>query len=223
MTQGSMDPKLSRWFQDLKPSDIPAGWTPEEIWAASRNELGPERTRELIDLASRDVEVADAWRIAREIAVADAASTPSADSSRFEPRGSYMRTRNVVVAALAAAAVLTLAVWIGRPSLPPIGNPTERGGSAPDSQLPLEAVLARDAFVLDWTDAPKGSRYFLEVADMELNVLHSVRQLKSSDYRVPPESLADLESGATVLWRVEAFLDDGQHLRSETFRVQIAE
>lgn len=90
-----------------------------------------------------------------------------------------------------------------------------------ESALGEDPRLPRDAFELAWTAGPDGARYAVEATDLELNVLFDAKQLEEPRVVVPAEALADLEADALVLWRVEAFLEDGRHVRSPTFRAAL--
>lgn len=208
MSRERLAERLAEAFRE-SPACSDAAWTHEEILHACRGELDPGRTRELVDLAVRDAAVADAWRIARAL-----------ERRRKERRGAW---RGIYVT-VAAGLLLFVALWAiprdhdrQRPALLREGATYEITSTIGDEPLP------RDDFELQWSAGPDGARYFLEVADMDLDVLYTARQLDRNREVVPAESLAELAPGDLVLWRVEAFLEDGRHIRSATFDAELAD
>lgn len=184
-----------------------------EVWAASRGELDSDRTRELLDLAARDPECAEAWRLARAM-------------RRESGRSSASGKRRLAWVA-AAAAVVALAL-LATPRLLRDGSsvpdePVLRAGEtyAIESELPADRPLPRAELVLEWTEGPAETIYSVEVATIDLEVLHSARRLSQPRHHVPPDALDDVPDGATLLWRVEALRPDGSRVRSPTFRVTV--
>jgi hypothetical protein len=75
----------------------------------------------------------------------------------------------------------------------------------------------RDRFVLSWTAGPEGSFYDVRVMSEQLEPLTRVRGLDRSEFRVPEDVLAELPSGARILWQVTAHLPDARTVESDTF------
>ncbi len=189
--------------------DQPSG---ERILQAVRGELSPEETRKIVDLVSRDPEVAEAWRLAREVdAMMDG---PAEVVPMPRPR------RRQWLAGLAAAAVVTLGFsialfWQGGQR--PTTTFRDSGEITISSELRRNDSMARDAFHLRWTGGPEGSSYDLVVSTSDLRVLTRVERLASPNHLVPEEVFTTLPSGAAVLWRVEATGPNGDRLASSTF------
>jgi len=84
-----------------------------------------------------------------------------------------------------------------------------------------KTTVRRDPCRLEWSAGPDGTLYTLEVATDELDVVHRVEGLEQASALVPAEALAEIADGEKVLWRVEAFLPNGETLASSTFVVTL--
>lgn len=194
------------------PASCPA---PERLWSGARGELGPQETRALVDHVAGCAGCAAAWRLALHLAGPDGV----AGFDRPAVAGAAGRGRRVAtVGALAAAAILA-AVALVRPPAPRHEESTVRepSGRALRSLLAEDRPLPRQDFQLRWTPGPEGSLYEVWVASGELEDLAEATGLATPEYRVPPDALASVASGATVLWQVEAAAPDGTRLVSPTF------
>jgi len=186
--------------------------SPDRIWQAVRGELTPEETRKLVERTSRHPEMAEAWRLAREMVSIMGRTAEVVPMPRAR--------RRPWLAGLAAAAVLTVGIaatlfWQAPWQRTPIFR--SPGEATISSVLPEDRPLARDAFLLRWAGGPEGSEYDLFVSTSDLRVLTRAEQLTSPSHLVPEEVLADLASGELVLWRIEATAPDGRRLSSPTF------
>jgi hypothetical protein len=196
----------------------------ERIWRAVAGELPPAEVRELAAAAARDGEVAEAWRLARELH----AALP-ADAARVLTRTPW-RVGSAAGAPLRWALAATLAAAIGAGlwlRLGPVGGSGGeqpiRGGE-PAQQIapaiPDGAVLSRRDLVLRWSPLSDGeARYTLRLTTAELEVLAEARDLAAAEYRVPAELLEGVPAGSTLLWQVDARLPDGRVLSSSTARL----
>jgi hypothetical protein len=183
---------------------------PERLLSARRFELPAEAIRSLVAHTAACGACAEAWRLAGEVDVLlprPAAATPPSRSRTWW--GGW-------TSALAAAAVLVIALGalVGERRGPAY---REGAGLVLRSLVPEGRPLPRQACVLRWSPGPPGSRYAVDVAREDLAPIAAARGLERAEYRVPPESLAGLPRGATLLWRVEAVLSGGGRLGSVTF------
>jgi len=185
----------------------------EQIWAASRGELSGERAETMLEHARKCPACAESWKMARALGseMAAAAARPSTATLRRSWVG------------LAAAAVIVLALaWIAtrftfRPPVP-VDEFRDLSGPGLRSEIDEAVPLPRERFVLRWSGGAEGTVYTLEVANEQLDVLHRAVEITATEYRVPPESLADVEAGATLLWRIDAVLPDASRVSSAVFR-----
>ncbi len=211
---------LREAFAALADGESPPGereFEPAEVWAASAGKLDAARTRELLDLAVRDAECAEAWRLALELRRARESRGAGGSVGRRSPAGRWL------AAAAAAAAVLLAALMLP-------GLLERRGPEAPvfregerlaiESLLPAEP-LPRDTLDLAWSAGPAGTVYDVEVVTGDLDVLHVARGLTGTTHRVPAAALASVEPGGVVLWRVRAILPDGSRVESPVFRAVV--
>ena len=218
--------RLRRAFAALSSRASPGEDCPsaDRIWDAVSGEVDRGVVSEIVEHAIVCPVCAEAWRLARQL------KGDLAEIEGVSPRVEPLRVAHwpwYRMALLAAAAVLVVAVgldlYIRRSSGPQPEEPPYRGSPdhAIQSLLTEDAVLRRDQFILRWTPGPAGSRYSLRVATPDLTILDAVSGIASTDYRVPPSTLARLPFGTEVAWQVEAVLPDGSKIRSPTFFVRI--
>jgi len=200
-----------------RPADCPAA---DLIWDALHGELSPEQRRSIIDHTARCPECAEAWRLARD--VGGTAQGAALSSAGRRPgvgpvHGVGWRRWMPLAAAAALVAVVGLILHQGpihddQPSHYRTGEEiTIR------SLLPEEIPLKRSACLLRWSAGPEGSRYDVEVATDDLEVIARARGLERPEFTVPADRLANLPPGAELLWRIEATLPDGRRIPTETF------
>jgi hypothetical protein len=127
--------------------------------------------------------------------------------------------RRWVPLAAAAALVVVVGLMLRQGPIRDDQPPQYRTGEeiAIQSLLPEEAPLPRSACLLRWSAGPEGSRYNVEVATADLEVIARARGLEREEFAVPANRLADLPPGAELLWRVEATLPDGRTITTPTF------
>jgi hypothetical protein len=187
----------------------------ERIWRAVAGELPAAERREVVDQLATDPACAEAWRVADELW---RASQGESTISAAPPVRLWTRPW------LATAAVLVLGVAIGLFSLlnRPQGDEFRNlRGYVVDSRVPSETLLPREAFRLQWTPAPQGSRYQVRVTTDDLRVLATAEDLTVPELVVERERLTSLPSGARVLWQVDAALPSGERVSSQTFVVRV--
>jgi hypothetical protein len=220
----------------------PAAESPdaERIWRAVAGELPESQLRELVAAAARDPQVAQAWRLARELHAASVAGDATAsdsdasDAAAAAPAGRILGFPAPAAAAarrFALAAMLLLAAGVGiwLRSTPETPAPMRGGepGLAIDSRLSEGAALPRDRFVLRWTALPpaggEGARYTLRVTTRDLVPIVEARDLGAAEHRVAPASLAALPAGSVLLWQVEGRLSDGTVVSSPTHTVRLVD
>lgn len=218
------DPQVARWrdgLAALAETAVPRGDCPEpdRIWAAVDGELAPDELRDVVDHTAGCVVCAEAWQLAAELGDADAAieQEPSHRSMFWR---SWTQVAAMVVVLAGAAFVMQK---IGpRPDLPLSPSPdVVRNGdvvrSGDEVQLlartPADEPQSRDDLVLDWAYRPTA----LELTfDIELTwetvdrsvPLFQADSLMVSRLRIPPEALAEVPPGVTLLWEVTAFRGD---------------
>ena len=189
----------------------------ERIWRAVAGELPASERRELVDRMVTDPACAEAWRVADELWRASQGEVTTGAADRH--------LRSWTPSWLAAAALLILGVsvglvsWLNRPQLEDeFRNP---GGYVVRSLVPSETLLSREAFRLQWTPAPQGSRYQVRVTTEDLRVLATVEDLTVAELVVERERLTDLSPGARVLWQVDVSVPSGERVSSETFVARV--
>jgi hypothetical protein len=85
------------------------------------------------------------------------------------------------------------------------------------SLLPESEPLPKNEFVLRWVAGADGSIYDVVLTDERMRTLDRATGLTSPEYRVPPESLETVDSGARLFWQVSARSPDGRRSESATF------
>ncbi|MHA7634820.1 hypothetical protein [Corallococcus sp. M7] len=208
------------------------------VWRAVRQELPVEERRAVVERVAADPAWAQAWRLAK------AMSQAAAEVERGAPVGGraevpatreeapakvvpltarrFWQARPAMGAMAAMAAtvvVLVGAVVVVRQQQAGVDPTRIRGGAsgAIASQVPEATALPREQFVLRWSGVPQAVSWSVQVSSEDLKVFHRAERLESREYTVPPEVLAELPSGARVLWQVEARLPDGSVQRGSTF------
>lgn len=221
--RSTVDALRRAWAQ--ADSEEPAGPAGSEapdadrIWRAVAGELPAAEVRALADEAARDAEVAQAWRLARELHAASAAGEAGGRVLRFPRLTAPLRW------AVAATLALGLGLGLWLRSAPE--EPLMRGGEAEPAlapRVPEGASLPRGAFVLRWTAMPAPeARYTLRLTTARLELVAEVRDLATAEYRLPAEALAGLPAGSTLFWQVDARLPDGRVVSSPAYAVVLRE
>jgi hypothetical protein len=121
------------------------------------------------------------------------------------------------IVAMAAVLVIVGGIVIVTRQKP--AEPTLRGDI--HSLIADDHPLPRNNFLLRWSGGPPGARYHLTVTTSELKRLVLERDVERPEYRIPPERLAGLASGARILCHVEARTPDGSVISYGNFAVSV--
>lgn len=197
---------------------------PDRIYAAVRGRLPADETRDLVDHVAVCPECAEAWRLA--VAFEEEAAS-GGESAAPGKRGSHpARPAWWATAAAVLVAVVAAGVWWS--TGPGAGEaPVYRaGGEEEIRSLVLEDdPLPREDAVLRWTAVPEGgseeTTYDILVSTEDLDPVAEASELQEPRYRIAPDTLEGVPSGADLLWRVEARLPGGRRVASPTFVVRI--
>ena len=103
------------------------------------------------------------------------------------------------------------------------GAPVYRdpGAGRLESLVPEDVSHSRDDVVLRWSPVGDGASYRVEVGTLDLSAVASGYELADPEFRVPASALEDLPAGATLVWKVEALLPDGDRIVSDAFLLRI--
>ena len=188
--------------------------TPEELWAAVRGRLEASQVAALLDHVLDCAACGETFQIARS-----ACEDSREDNLEQRPR-SWLRM-GLAAAAVVGAVALIVSLPFLRGDGPRQRGLTYRNASTPsiDSAIEAGTALSRRAFVLRWTEAPKGTLYTVEIAARDLEPLYRAEEIAETEILVPEEVFGSLPKGTTILWRVDAVLPDATHISSPTFRV----
>jgi len=197
------------------PPDAPSA---ERIWDAAAGRLPPDELRRLLDEVAAHPASAAMWSTARRILE----DRDDAEPGALHPPSVSRRSGWKLWSLAAAVALVAVGLTAGWRLLRAPGEPTYRGGERSiESLLPDDAALPRDQAVLRWQEAPGARRYNLRLLGADYAVLFVKDGLTTPTFRIPPEALADIRDGDSVLWQVEAVFPDGAGVLSETFRTRI--
>lgn len=201
--------------EDLPRADCPL---PERIWSAVRLELPLAERIEVIDHVMECPACAEEWRMIAETARHQPSLAATAGG------GWTWIPRPVVWVPSASAILLIIGIGIGamlpRAPQPPPGPRELVRGVVPREVLP---AVPRDDFWIRWAGGQPGTRYDLRVSEpgsLERAIVEKLG-LDTPEYRVPPELLNRLPSGARVWWRVEAYSAELGRVSSPTYEVTI--
>ncbi len=224
------DERLAEAFRAIEdPSADLSDDLRELVWLAVSGQLPAEDRRAIVERVAHDPACAEAWRIAHEMWTA---SRSAAEVSRSRPapvpaagpRPLPRRSWQWTPQWLGAAAAVLLATTIGLVTLRdrrPGDEFRTPDGPAVVSSLAEDAALPRDAFRLQWTPGPPGSRYRIRVTTEDLTVLVTADELTAPEYMVDASALAPVPAAGRVLWQVEVNLPDGQRIASRTFSTRV--
>ncbi|ADO75502.1 hypothetical protein [Stigmatella aurantiaca] len=219
------DAGVERLRKALRDEDAAAGEPvdAERVWRAVTQDLPAEERRAVIERVAADPAWAQAWRLARTMSQAAAkADAPAKVLSLTDRKARGKRSwggRPAWVAMAAMWVVLVGVVVVLRQQQQGEDPDRIRGGEAEaiTAVVPDAAALPRDRFVLRWRGVAQATQWSVQVSSEDLKVFHRVERLEQREYTVPASVLAELPSGARVLWQVEARLPDGGVRRSSTF------
>ncbi|RKH49423.1 hypothetical protein D7Y23_16810 [Corallococcus sp. AB050B] len=204
------------------------------VWRAVRQELPAEERRAVIERVAADPAWAQAWRLAKAMSQAAAEAERGAPEVKAEVPAARVEVpakvvpltarrswqgRQAMAAMAATVVVLVGAVVVVRQQQAQVDPTRIRGGTAEviASRVPEATALPRERFELRWSGVPQAVSWSVQVSSEDLKVFHRAERLESREYTVPADVLAELPSGARVLWQVEARLPDGSVQRGSTF------
>jgi hypothetical protein len=185
----------------------------ERVWRAVSGELPAEERHEIVDRMVTQPAVAEAWRIAHELRVAQQGRLGNAETAARSWRPAWI--------GLAALLVLSVGAGLLQLSRAPTDTFRDPGRFVVEPLVISDATLPRDRFVLRWKPGPDGSRYQVRVTTDDLRVLTTAADLTAPELTVPPERLSELAAGTRVLWQVVVTLPGGEAISSETFVVRV--
>jgi hypothetical protein len=200
--------RLARAFAARKQSHLPKECPePAQLFEAASGNLAQGQRMALLDHVARCAECTEAWRLAMELG---ARPVEGAAESRRPPWRSALAASIVLAAGFATYLALPLKQ----------GTPEYRDAAEPLAPRSLvTGSLPRDQFVLRWTPGPQGSIYSVRLSTADLAMLFEQQNVASPELSVPASALAQVKSGDSLLWQVEARLPNGQQMPSETYVV----
>jgi len=186
---------------------------PETFFDATMGALPSAETLKLIEHSVSCASCSQAFRLARELAAElEPAPLPLRlrDGISRDGISPALRKTLLAITGLAAAAALFLVV---RPSPTPVyrADAVELASRLDTQPIP------REQFVLRWSALAAGTRYSVNVATPDLNVLFARGGLMQAEVQVPASALAKVPAGGQVVWRVTALLADGRRIESTAF------
>lgn len=226
------DDRLREGFASARNVAADAAACPDAslIWDSAAETLTGDDNESLLRHTAGCGACAASWRLAREMLNEGLPGEASAETIEASSRFATGRRRGAGPGpwwfGLAAAAVLVLAVSFvvvqeSQPVAPtePIYRTTPGGGLS--AEVDPATPAPRDAMVLRWSGAPDGTTYDLRVTTDRLAPLHRAFGIEQAEYRIPENALADVPSGAVILWTVTAHLPDGRRWSSNSFRATV--
>lgn len=214
---------------------------PERIWDAVRLQVSLDDRLEIIDHLAECPTCSEAWSLAAELEIAHEqldqpnVTAPAPASVVLAAWPAYIPAsarslsasygRNALL--IGTAAVLFVALGIGlllrRPDaqLPRDAQPPRELTELLQRLDQQVADLSQSDFRLRWTPGPAGARYDVTVLTPDMDVVAEVRNLDVAEYQVPPERLAAVTEGTTLLWRIIAHTPEGSPVSSGQFAVRL--
>lgn len=231
---------LRRAFAAQADDGTPQRVDDERVWQAVRGELSQEERHALIEELPHNPALAESWRVAtalsQELDGESEGVAPATDLEVTETPAVAEPTRSQTVirptiwnrgwaTGLAVAAALMLVVGVSQVSWDPGGEaPVYRQveGEQITSQLDEAVALPRQDFTLRWSSV-EGARYRVRLLQPDLQLVVETELLEAAQYRVAPESLAEIPDGTQLLWQVDARLAEGRTVSSATFFATLGE
>ncbi len=202
--------RLRQAFERLtdRPRTDEACLDPEWMWTALAGERPAAEVRSAVLHLAECGECSEAWRLARELALASGVEVTGPAPVRAAVRPAW-RSPWVWLPAAAASVVLVVGLaidhgaWGPRPS---DSGTTLRAGGGRELVLsvPDGAELPREAFVLRWEPPAGASHYAVRVTTDTLAIVATASNLLEPEYHVPASALERLQPGTKLLWQVEA-------------------
>lgn len=207
-------------FRSLAANALPTDSCPEseKLWDGLRGELPPDELRDVVDHTAACPTCGEAWRIGLELEreLAREADAPApAREGRSTP--AWWRWAAVAAGVVGVLGLAQIGPWTDR-------GPTTYRDAATSGIVSLVAEdtpLPADACVLRWNLELPGdvAHYEIRVMTEDLRPVAEGRDLESPSFQVPASDLAELAPGSKLLWQVEAVMEDGGRVESETFDV----
>ncbi len=190
---------------------------PGRLWGSAREELAGRENEEVLLHLGECTACATAWRLARELSLAEAGESPVAAAADHRLPRLLRRWTPLLAAAVVVVGVgaLLVARLPPRAAREPVYR--SREGRWLETRVPSGTSLPRGAFVLHWAEGPQGTTYDLHVTTETLTPLALAPGLRQPQHQVEEAELAAVVSGERVLWRVIAHLPDGRAVASRTF------
>ena len=182
---------------------------PETFFDATMGALPAAETLKLVEHSVGCASCAQAFRLARELA-AELEPAPLPLRARDGIWTPAIRKTLFAITGLAAAAAMFFVVQ--KPSAP-----IYRADAIELTSRIQPASLPREQFILRWSALAAGTRYSVNVATPDLNVLFAHGGLVQAEVQVPASALAKVAAGSQVVWRVTALLADGRRIESTAF------
>lgn len=189
--------------------------TPERLWAASRGELPATELNGLLDHATECALCTRALALARQLGAQVENEVPS--ESGAAPVAGLRRWYLPTAATLAATLLVVAGVRWYQPETSPGAEFRELAGYRPASLIDDQDLLLREECLLRWSPGPQGTRYAVQVATQDLQIVAQAHALEEAEFRVAATALKGLPAETKLLWRVEARLPDGTRASSQTF------
>jgi len=218
----SRDNELLKWqeaVQEGASESAPDSHDPsiERIWDASRGNLPPAETRELLDRVVKSPAHARAWSAARAISQYE----KDEYSENVRPEFKFRAWRGWLSAAAVIVAISGVAVWMSMKA--PFESNLRGERATIESLIPDDAALPRTGAALRWQGPPGVVEYNIRVFREDLEPLVVEEGLDGAVFVLPESVVTNIGRGETVLWQVEAVFGDGKRALSETFKVRIGE
>jgi hypothetical protein len=211
--------RLRQAFERLadRPRTDAACLDAEWMWTALAGERPAAEVRSAVLHLAECGECAEAWRLARELALASGVELTGPALVRDAVRPAW-RSPWVWLPAAAATVVLGVGLAVDREPwrTPADSGTTWRAGVERGVALGVAdgAELPREAFVLRWEPPAGASHYAVRVTTDALGIVSTASNLLEPEYHVPASALERLEPGTKLLWQVEAFGPDRVRLQS---------
>ena len=189
---------------------------PERLWDALQGKLSTRARRKLIHHTADCPSCAEAWRLG-----SDLLETVPETRAEMEPSMPFRWQRWAPVS-YALAAVFVFGILIVVSPWKDRADGVVRGGQTPQvvSLIDKNQTLSRQDCLLRWAPSSQkeGLRYQLWVTTAEnlSQPLLQVLDLDQPEYRIEPERLLAVPSGAYLVWRVTLIMPDGAR-KTQTF------
>ena len=211
---------LEQAFRGLSDNAVYTDVCPDDraIWDAANGDAGADDTAAIIDHTTTCGACAEAWRLAR--AIDDGADELGAARARKL----HASRRGWIAAAVAISAAAAILVFmLARRAGDERGDRViYRGGDSPIKALvDDDSVLDIDGFELRWEPVAERARYDVVVTTDDLTIIDRAEGLTATAYTVPAATLAGIERGVRLFWRVDATLPSGRRVTSATFAVRL--